>query len=140
MDKVKHGYTGPAHVHADATTRHLDAALLQLDLPAEIAALESSEVLRREGHTAKTLMKFPELRVVLLELQAGAQLGEHETKGRLTLQVLRGHVALRLEEREVELSAGALFAIAPQLRHDLAAREPSSVLLTIAWPSHEEPR
>jgi quercetin dioxygenase-like cupin family protein len=134
MTKIEHGYSVAPHAHVEPGERQLEAPLLRLDLAREIAELRGGEALRARGHSAKTLAKYPDLRVVLLAFERGARIEEHQTKGRLSLHLLEGRIALRLAAQEVELSAGCLLEIAPGLPHDVEALEPSSLLLTIAWP------
>ena len=72
-----------------------------------------------------------DLRQTLIALAAGAVLGEHESPGEATLQVMEGRVALRADGEEWEVGAGDHVVIPPQ-RHDLAAVADSVVLLTVA--------
>jgi len=139
MTKVEAGYAVEPHVHVEQETRHLEAPLLRLDLVQELADLRSSEQLRTRGHSAKTLAKYPELRVVLLAFEPGARLEEHQTKGRVTVHVVDGRVAIKIAGEVVELSAGCLLAIAPSVVHDVEAREQSGILLTVAWPAQTSP-
>jgi hypothetical protein len=58
----------------------LAAPLLTLDLDREIEQLRS-EGRWQSGHTAKTLAKYPDLRVVLIVMKAGGRLKNIEPKG-----------------------------------------------------------
>jgi quercetin dioxygenase-like cupin family protein len=71
------------------------------------------------------------LRQTLIALTGGASLGEHESPGEATLQVLRGEVTLHAGEESWKLGPGDLLTIPPQ-RHDLAAGTDALVLLTVA--------
>jgi quercetin dioxygenase-like cupin family protein len=71
------------------------------------------------------------LRQTVLALVAGNALGEHESPGDATLQVLQGRVRLSAGLDSWEVIAGEHLAI-PASRHDLAAIEDSVVLLTVA--------
>ncbi len=70
------------------------------------------------------------LRQTVLALAAGRALGEHESPGEATLQVLLGRVGLTAGPDHWDLAAGDHLAI-PRVRHDLAALEDSVVLLTV---------
>ena len=70
------------------------------------------------------------LRQTIIALAAGHELSEHESPGEATLQVLQGHVRLRVGEDSVEGKAGQLLVI-PPARHSLEAVEDSAVLLTV---------
>ena len=58
----------------------LAAPLLTLDLNREIEQLRSEERWQ-SGHTARTLAKYPDLRVVLIVMKAGGCLTKHRTEG-----------------------------------------------------------
>ncbi|MDN5744798.1 MAG: LuxR family transcriptional regulator [Nocardioidaceae bacterium] len=73
------------------------------------------------------------LRQTLLALRAGVQLGEHDSPGEATLQVLTGEVVLHGpsgSNQSWPASAGDLLPI-PPMRHDLAATTDAVVLLTV---------
>ena len=70
------------------------------------------------------------LRQTVLALAAGRSLGEHESPGEATLQVLVGRVRLGAGDESWEGAAGDHVVI-PPARHDLAAIEDAVVLLTV---------
>ena len=53
------------------------------------------------------------------------------------MHVLMGAIRLSVDSRQTTLRAGQVGALAPSVRHDLEALEPSSLLLTISWPESE---
>jgi len=71
------------------------------------------------------------LRQTLIALVAGKSLGEHQTPGAATIQILHGRVRLTAGGTAWEGSAGDLL-IVPTGRHSLLALEDSAVLLTVA--------
>jgi quercetin dioxygenase-like cupin family protein len=71
------------------------------------------------------------LRQTLIALAGGRTLGEHESPGEATLQVLHGRVRLHAGEETWEGGAGDFLLIPPQ-RHDLEALEDAAFLLTVA--------
>jgi quercetin dioxygenase-like cupin family protein len=133
MGTIEEGYSLDQHV--EGKSRRLDAPMLRLDLAKELEELRQGALFRANDHNAKTLVKHPDLRVILMAFKSGATLSQHHTVGRLTLQTLEGRVRLTLESERIELSEGVLLALGPSISHDLEAVEPSAVLLTIAWPA-----
>ncbi len=71
---------------------------------------------------------------MLICLKPGGKVGEDEAHGRMSVQVLRGAVAVRREEGSAELSAGQLAALDAGQAWSVEARDESAILLTIAWP------
>jgi quercetin dioxygenase-like cupin family protein len=115
----------------------LTATVSELELAREIEQLRAEPAWQEFDRNAKTLVKNPELRIVLMTLKPGARLDEHVAAGAISIQVLSGRVRVHLPSESVELPAGELVAVAPAIRHDLEALESSAVLLTIAQPGTE---
>lgn len=86
----------------------------------------------RSGRAAHTVHGGHEhfLRQTLIALAAGRELGEHESPGEATLQVLRGRVRVTTGDDSWEGGAGDYLVI-PRQRHALHADEDSVVLLTV---------
>ncbi len=117
----------------------LRSALLEFDLNAEMEQLRREESWQWEtGRSSKTLVKHPDLRIVLVQMKAGTRMHEHKATARISIQTLTGHVRLHLPDRTVELPAGHLLALDQCLPHDVEAREDSAFLLSLSWPQEEE--
>jgi len=112
----------------------LSAPLLNFDLNREIQKLRS-EGRWQSGHTAKTLVKYSDFRIVLVAIKEGGRLVRHRTEGRISVHNLVGHIRLRSPEQAVELPAGHMLALERDIPHDVEALVDSAFLLTIAWPS-----
>jgi quercetin dioxygenase-like cupin family protein len=110
------------------------APYMEFDLLAEVHRLKA-EATWSTGQNARTLVKYDDLRVVLTTLQSGARMPEHQTDGRLSVQVLSGHIQVRASGRTFNLRAGGLLALDRGIRHDVTAVEESAFLLTLAWPN-----
>lgn len=84
------------------------------------------------GRAARTLHGKSDgaLRQTMIALAAGHALGEHESPGEATLQVLAGRVRLGAGDESWEAPAGS-YLIIPPMRHDLTALEDSVVQLTV---------
>jgi quercetin dioxygenase-like cupin family protein len=109
------------------------ASFLEFDLTREVEQLHG-EPEWTNGQNAKTLVKYDDFRVVLIALKARARLPEHQTKGRLSIQTVSGHIVVRAEGRTFDLPRGSVIALDRGLPHDVEALEESACLLTIAWP------
>lgn len=70
------------------------------------------------------------LRQTVIALAAGRSLGEHDSPGEATLQVLAGTVRLTVGDEAWTGSTGDYLGIPPR-RHDLEAVEDSAILLSI---------
>ena len=105
---------------------------LVLDLEAIARALHAEEARAEGTHAARTILREPDLRVVVLAMAPGAMLAEHHANDTVTIQVLHGHVRLTLAGRIVELVAHGLIPLEPGLPHDVVAITRSALVLTLA--------
>ena len=120
--------------HRRPHTPPMAAPFLEFDLTRELEHLHG-ESEWNSGQNAKTLVKYDDLRVVLTALKARARLAQHQTKGRVSIQTITGHILVRAEGRTFDLPTGTLLALDQNLPHDVEALEESAFLITIAWPS-----
>lgn len=100
-----------------------------------VRELRQEEAYVRDGHTARTLVREPDLRVVLLVLKSGAKIPEHQAQAMASIHVVSGRVRLRLPDRLADLRAGQLLVLEKGLTHDVEAVGESAFLLTLAWKS-----
>jgi quercetin dioxygenase-like cupin family protein len=110
----------------------LTGTLLMLDLNHEIEQLRS-EGRWQSGHTAKTLAKYPDFRVVLIVMKTGGRLENHRTAGRISVQTLEGKIRSSTSARSVELAPGQMLTLEHDIAHDVEAMTDNAFLLTIAW-------
>jgi quercetin dioxygenase-like cupin family protein len=109
--------------------------LLQFNLTSELDQLHRDDSwLQPTGRSSKTLVKFPDLRIVLIAMKANTRMLEHTAAGRISVHSLQGHIRLHLPERIVDLSAGNLLTLDQSVPHDVEATEESAFLLTLSWP------
>jgi quercetin dioxygenase-like cupin family protein len=74
-------------------------------------------------------------RAVLVVLQPGQSLGDHQVREHAWVTVLEGAVRVSAGDGEVELSAGSLVRFDPGERHALTSDAGARVLLLLApWP------
>lgn len=132
--------TSNAYAHPDGRIRQpvpTSGPTLMFDLYREIRHLQSEQPWQAE-HTANTIVKYPDLRIVLVALKAGGRLHEHKTAGRITIQTLSGLLKIHTPEQVIKMSAGTLAALDHELVHDVVAEADSVFLLTIAWPEGQQ--
>lgn len=109
------------------------ASFLEFDLLAEVQRLQA-EAAWDTGQNARTLIKYDDLRVVLMTLKAHQRIPQHKTEGRVTLHLVAGHAQVKAAGRTFNLRAGGVVALDRGVPHDLETLEESILLLTIAWP------
>jgi len=109
------------------------APYLEFDITRELEQLHR-EAAWQSGQNAKTLVKFDNLRIVLMALQARSRIPAHQTEGRISIHVVAGHIQVRAQGRTFDLLSGRLLALDHGVPHDVEALEDSVLLLTIAWP------
>jgi len=83
----------------------------------------------------RVLFSRPECRAVVIDLNAGDELGEHRVHESALLQVVSGRVRLEVGDEGVECEAGSLVTFAARETRSLRALEPSRILIVLApWP------
>jgi quercetin dioxygenase-like cupin family protein len=127
----------PFRSGAVRTPGPLGNPMLTIDLNGEIKRLRE-ENSWQGGRDSKTLVKNEDFRIVLTVLKANALLHEHKATGRISVQVLSGHIQMHVQDKVFELPAGHLLALDRAVPHDVKALEDSAFLLTIAWPEEGE--
>lgn len=108
---------------------------LSFDLDAIARELRVDELYTQEGQGARTLIRTPDLRLVLVALKAGKTISEHHANVTVSVQNLSGLIHLQLPERTVELAEGQLLVMGAGLSHDVYAKSDSVFLLTLGWSS-----
>ena len=116
--------------------QRMHGVALAFDLAAESDALRGEASWQRGDRNAKTLVKEPGFRVVLVALRAGARLAEHAVHEQATVHALTGHVQIHLAGQRIDVPAGGLIALEPRIDHDVEALQDSTLLLTIAATTH----
>ncbi|HVB40017.1 MAG TPA: cupin domain-containing protein [Terriglobales bacterium] len=113
----------------------LDRPILRFGLGAEVDHLHRQEAWRTgTGPSSTTLVKHPDLRVVLVTMRAGEVMPEHRTVARITVHALTGTLRLHLAGKVEALAAGELLVLDRDLVHSVEAVEDCAFLLTLAWP------
>ena len=140
-DESAHGHpAAQTSGSAQRAAREVSEPVMVLDVPREVELLRREPAWAQGDRNAKTLVKEPDLRVVLTVLKQGASLREHRVPGTATVQVLSGRARLHLASRQVDVSTGGVVSLERDLPHDLEALEESAVLISIAWPAEAPTR
>jgi quercetin dioxygenase-like cupin family protein len=125
----------PQEVFADDGT--MLTPLAQFDLAQEMKTAEQNRPWPM-GHSAKTLFKKSDFRIVLISMDKGSILKEHHADGSISVQVLQGSIRFTAGGKDHILQAQNVLTLAASVKHEVEALEPAAFLLTIAWPDDEK--
>jgi hypothetical protein len=125
----------------DSSVRSLSgvsARLMEIDLPAAEEQLRAEDAWRRSGRNAVTLVKYPDLRLVLEVMRPGPRIDETHAAhaGRVVVQVLSGCLRLKVDGHALDVPAGRLIALDHRVPEAIEALDESSFLLWVSWPDH----
>ncbi len=125
----------PVHEHAgpQRMPEPMRGTAIEFSLKEEAARLRQ-EPAWEHGRNAKTLIKFPDLRVVLTAIRAGQRLTEHRNAGRMYIQPLSGHIRVDALGKAFDLPAGNIVALDREVPHHIVALEDSTFIVIVAWP------
>jgi quercetin dioxygenase-like cupin family protein len=101
------------------------------DLGATGRGLREEQRAPRRGHRQITLVHDDGITVVLFDFEADGQLPDHAADGLVMIQVIAGRLDVTTAAETHSLAAGSLLVLAAGVRHDVSAREPSQMLLTV---------
>jgi quercetin dioxygenase-like cupin family protein len=74
-------------------------------------------------------------RAVMIRLEAGQALGDHQVKERAWVAVVEGEVRIRVDGGEETFGVGALATFEPNERHSLVSDQGARILLMLSpWP------
>src|SRR5438093_7277532 len=94
------------------------------------------EIATPDGTRSPVVLKSEdEARAVLIGIDAGQALGDHQVKEHAWLLVVEGSARIAAGNGEIEAPAGTLAHFEPDERHSVASDEGAKVLLLLApWP------
>ncbi|GAC1324159.1 MAG: hypothetical protein NVSMB22_12650 [Chloroflexota bacterium] len=121
----------------DNPARALSGPSLLFDIRAELDHVRRQKAYQDAGPSGRTLVKEPDLRIVLMALRNGARLEEHETSGPVSIQAIEGRLHVRLPDGGMELRGGQLLALEAGIAHDITALEDCAFLLTIGRTTYQ---
>jgi quercetin dioxygenase-like cupin family protein len=109
-----------------------EAKVEALDLGAATLRLRDSEEYVKNGRSAQTVVKGPDLTATVVMINAGVELGEHAAPASAMLIVLDGEIDFISGGNEHRVSKGGSVAFAGGERHSVRGVEESALLLVIA--------
>jgi quercetin dioxygenase-like cupin family protein len=112
--------------------RSLAEPVMVFDLQPQLRELRQDESYARSGRLGRTLAKSGRLRITLVALRAGIEVGTHHAESPMTIQLLEGKLGFRVGGAEHELQAGQVLFFGPGDAHDIRALEDSALLLTLS--------
>jgi quercetin dioxygenase-like cupin family protein len=112
--------------------RSLTEPMMIFDLEPQLRELRDDESYRRSGRLGRTLARSGRLRLVLVALNAGVEVGTHQADSPMSIQLLQGRIGFRIEGESYELRAGQVLFFEPGEAHDIRALDESALLLTIS--------
>ena len=113
----------------------LGSSIIVHDLAIVADQLRQRPTFLEHGHTAATLVKHTDQRVVLLVVGAGARIHEHKAAGAVSIHVVSGRVRLRVSTTDVELGPGHLLALESGVQHDVQGLEDATLVVTLSESS-----
>jgi quercetin dioxygenase-like cupin family protein len=112
--------------------RSLTEPMMIFDLEPQLRELRDDESYRRSGRLGRTLARSGRLRLVLVALNAGVEVGTHQADSPMSIQLLQGRIGFRIGGESYELRAGQVLFFEPGEAHDIRALDESALLLTIS--------
>lgn len=116
-----------------ANEQSSESVTVQID--AICKELRVTPAYEKEGHTARTIAKNGDLRVVLIAFKKGGHMADHQAKVTASVHVISGKVRFDIGEESQMLPAGSLLVLDPGVRHAVLAEEESALLLTLGKPA-----
>lgn len=104
---------------------HATSALTVIDDVLALAPIPA------EGLGHSTVLKHPDVRVVVLAFTAGHVLKEHSAPSVLLMQALDGELIVRAAGAETALRPGGLLRMDAALRHEVEAVTDARLMLTL---------
>src|SRR5690606_29254900 len=112
--------------------RTLNEPMMIFDLEPQVRELRSDESYRRSGRLGRTLARSGRLRLVLVALNSGIEVGTHQADSPMTLQLIQGRLGFKVNGQPHELEQGQVLFFGPGDAHDIRALEESALLLTLS--------
>jgi quercetin dioxygenase-like cupin family protein len=109
----------------------------QFDLAKEMMYSERKKPWQNR-HTARTLFKKADFRMVLISMEKGCILKEHHADGTISVQVLKGSIRFIAQGETHTLRENSIVTLGASIKHQVEALEDAAFLLTISWPDEQK--
>lgn len=106
-----------------------DTKIFDLDRVFDELANEEQEPI--DGHHQITLFKSGASTVIAFLFADDGYLPEHQADGIVTIQVLQGRLDITTRDDHYAVGTDGLLVLRPGIAHEVHAREPSRMLLTV---------
>lgn len=117
----------------DTRQRRLDEALVHVFSARELGgALQEEPEYQRSGHTGLTLMKTPELRVLVESVAAGVALASHAIHGPATLYLVEGELSIATRDGSYSAGPGDMVVLPRDAPREIVSRKRSVFLLALS--------
>lgn len=96
----------------------------------------AARVPRTEHQIPRVLFSSPECRALVVELDQGEVMGDHQVRERAVVHVVAGEVEVHASGETAKCGVGSLIVFDPGERHNVRAVSASMLLLILApWPA-----
>ncbi len=112
--------------------RSLADPMMLFELEKHLKDLTDDESYARSGRLGRTLARSGRLRLVLVALKSGVEIGTHQADSPMTIQLTKGRLGFSIRGTPSELRTGQVLYFGPGEAHDIRALEDSGLLLTIS--------
>jgi quercetin dioxygenase-like cupin family protein len=119
------------------TLEPTEGPTLTFDLARQVRQLRA-EHYWQSGRNSKTIVKYPDFRIVLTAIQAKTPIHEHHSAGRTSVQTVEGRIRMHSGGKQFDLPAGHVLVLDRSIPYDVVALEDSAFLLTVVWHGGEE--
>lgn len=118
-------------------SRALTGPNLTFDIAGLIDELRHDESYARTGRVGRTLVKAGAMRLTLVVLAKGVEVGTHHAESPMTLQPVKGRLHYRVGDEHFEIAQGEVLYFGPGHAQDIHALDDTALLLTITGAEGE---
>lgn len=112
-------------------SRPLTGPHLTFHIEQQVEELRTDDAYVRSGRAGRTLAKDGPLRITLLALAKGVEVGTHLAESPMTLHCVEGSLSYRVDDEAFVLQTGEVLFFGPGHAQDIRAKEDTALLLTI---------